>query len=139
MAGVKSSRWCQMGVSAVPRLWGTGRAGWSRRSWGEAPVVGEEPHVSLIRLLCSEWAASYSTILISSLIKHPAGASKWVLTAMDWGLFLGALPQPLLLLWSQLAPWLPWGCEDAGTCSAAGGPWPFSGTGEGSLKDVYPV
>lgn len=111
---VRSSRRCQVGVSAVPRLWGTGRAGWSRGSWGEAPVAGEEPHVSLIRLLSSEWAASYSTILISSLIKHPAGASKWVLTAMDWGLFLGVLHS----LSSSCGRSWHWGCEDTGTCSA---------------------
>lgn len=84
------------GVSAVHRPWGTGREGWARGSWREAvlaeDVAGEERHISLTKHLCSEQVASCSTILISSLIKYPAGPSKWVLTAMDWGLFLGALP-----------------------------------------------
>lgn len=87
------------GVSAVPGPWGTGESrvgtaqlersslGW-RRGWGGTARV-------------SGWAASYSTILISSVIistrKTSCRSYSVGLNSEGLGTVLGALPQPFLL------------------------------------------
>lgn len=71
----------------------------------------------------------YLQHIFNFLFDKTSCQSQWVSFNNDG---LGPVLEALL----QLAAWLPWGCENTGTCLTASGSWLFPSSGKGVPKDV---